>query len=502
MSSPSNTDKRFEGISYSKVTSDVVHTLTHTTWKYYVALGITFCAVLMGAGVYYYQSINGLGVWGTNEPVFWGLDIPNFIFWIGLSHSGTLLSAILLLTRSDWRKPIYRSAEALTFFALLTAATVLLTHLGRPWRFWYILPLPNYRFLWTNFRSALSWDVIAITSYMIMSGSFLYIGTIPDFAAARDNISGWRKKLYSVLALGWRGSDREWKNLHRVYYILACFLIPLAASVHSVVAWDWSVTIVPGFHSTIYAPYFVAGAIYSGIAGVIIVMIMLRKFYHFEEYIQIFHIDQLTKLVLVLSLLWTYINVIEIIIPWYKAENFEFMTLLAKTQGTWAPYYWTMILCNAVIPLALFSYKVRNNVVFALLISIGVEIGMYLERLLIIVPGLGTTQMPANFGSYTPSWVEISLFLWTFSIFTFFFLIFVKTFPSLSIYEVKELLRIPRRSDSAGHKEEKKLDKDKVLPVEEPIHVAEIDSLATKVISGNGDEPDVDGELPAEVKET
>jgi len=439
-------DKEFEGVEYSKVTKDVVRSLTQTSWKYYLALGITFLFLLAGAGVYYYQTRWGLGVWGTNEPIYWGLDIPNFIFWIGLSHSGTLLSAILLLTRSNWRKPIYRSAEAMTFFALVTAQVVILTHLARPWRAFYAMPYPNIRTLWTNLRSALSWDIVAISTYMTLSFLFLYVGTIPDFAAARDHTTGWRKKFYTVLSLGWKGSDREWRHLHRAYILLAAFVVPLAASVHSVVGWDWAVTINPGMHSTIFAPYFVAGAIFSGIAGVVIIMILVRKFLRFQEYIKISHIERLAKMLLVLSLAWSFINIFEIVIPWLKEANFELMTVASKWRGSYAPLYWTMLTVNGVFPLAMFSKRVRTSLPAMFFIAAGVELGMYLERVLIIIPGQNIGHLPATWSSYIPSWVELALTAWTFSVFTFLFLIFVKLVPSLSIYEVKELLRVPRRS--------------------------------------------------------
>ncbi len=436
-------------ISYSEINDDVIKSMLTLTWKYWVAVGIALVVGIYGAAVFYWQTTVGLGVWGTNDPIVWGIDIPSFIFWIGLSHSGTLLSAILLLTNSNWRKPIYRSAEAMTFFALITANVMLLVHLGRPWRAHYMLPIPNFRNLWPNFQSALSWDFVAISTYMIMSGTFLFIGTLPDFAAARDRMTGWRHSLYKRLALGWKGTTKEWKTLHRAYVTLGALLIPLAASVHSVVAWDWSVTNVPGYHSTIFAPFFVAGAIYSGIAGVVLVMIVIRRFLHFEKYITPYHIGNLGKILLVCSLAWSYFTFMEVVIPWYKggSNNFELMTLAAKFRGTYAPFYWTMITVCGIIPLSLLSRRVRTSLPAMLVITIGIEIGMYLERFLIIVPGLATSYVPSVWASYTPTWVEISILLWTFSIFILLFLVFVKIVPPVSIYEVKELLHIPRRGD-------------------------------------------------------
>ncbi len=434
-------------IPYGEINDDILGSMLTLTWKYWLALGITLTIVFAGFGLFYWQTTVGLGVWGTNDPVVWGMDIPGFIYWIGLSHSGTLLSAILLLTNSNWRKPIYRSAEAMTFFAVVTAQIMLVVHVGRPWRLWYMLPIPNYRGLWPNFQSALSWDFVAITTYMTMSGLFLYVGTLPDFAAARDRMTGWRHSLYKRLSLGWKGTDREWKHLHRAYIIMGVLLVPLAASVHSVVAWDWSVTNVPGFHSTIFAPFFVAGAIYSGIAGVALVMIVIRRLLHFEKYITPYHIGQLGKILMVCTLVWSYFTFMEIAVPWYKgvANNFELMTAVTKLRGGYLNLYWLMIFVCGVVPLALLSQRIRTSIPAMFVISIGIEIGMYLERFIIIVPGLSTSYLPTEWASYSPTWVEFAILVWTFSIFTALFLGFVKIVPPVSIYEVKELLHVPRR---------------------------------------------------------
>jgi len=434
-------------IPYHEINDDVIKSMLTLTWKYWLALGITLTMVVSGFGLYYWQTTVGLGVWGTNDPTVWGVDIPGFIYWIGLSHSGTLLSAILLITNSNWRKPIYRSAEAMTFFAVLTASIMLLVHLGRPWRATYMLPIPTFRQLWPNFQSALAWDFVAITTYMTMSGLFLFIGTIPDFAAARDKMTGWRHSLYKRLALGWKGTDREWKHLHRAYVIMGVLLVPLAASVHSVVAWDWNITNVPGFHSTIFAPFFVAGAIYSGIAGVVLVMIVIRRLLHFEKYITPYHIGNLGKILFVCTLAWSYFTIMELMLPWYKgvANNFELMTAVSKLRGDYAGLYWTMILVCGVIPLSLLSHRVRTSIPLMFVVAVGIEIGMFLERFIIIVPGLSTSYLPAVWSSYSPTWVEIGIIIWTFSIFTTLFLVFVKIVPPVSIYEVKELLRVPKR---------------------------------------------------------
>lgn len=437
-------------IPYSEINDDIIASMLTFSRGYWIAVGVTLTIVLMGFGLFYWQTTQGLGVWGTNDPTVWGVDIPSFIFWIGLSHSGTLLSAILLITNSNWRKPIYRSAEAMTFFAVLTAQVMLVVHVGRPWRIFYMLPFPTYRLLWPNFKSALAWDFVAITTYMTMSGLFLYIGALPDFAAARDKMTGWRYTLYKRLSLGWKGTDREWKHLHRVYVILGTLLVPLAASVHSVVAWDWNVTNIPGFHSTIFAPFFVAGAIYSGIAGVVLVMIVIRRLLHFEKYITPYHIGNLGKILLVCGLVWSYFTFMEVMVPWYKgvANNFELMTAVSKLRGTYSVLYWIMVTTCGIVPLSLLSQRVRTNIGLMFFVAIGIEVGMYLERFLIIVPGLSTSYLPSNWSTYSPTWVEVAIVIWTFSIFTALFLGFVKIVPPVSVYEVKELLHIPMRGSS------------------------------------------------------
>ena len=443
-------------IPYAQINKDVIDAMIRTPKTYWLAMAIAASIILTGIVIYYATTVYGLQLWGTGESSYWGLDIPAFIYFIGLSHSGTLLSAILLLTKSDWRKPVYRSAEAMTFFAIIAASLTLFMHLGRPWRVFYMLPYPNVRMLWTSWKSALSWDFIAITAYMTTSGLFLVMGSIPDFAAARDRMTGFRKKIMTVLALGWKGTDREWKNLHRAYVVLAALLVPLAASVHSVVAWDWAITNVPGFHSTIFAPFFVAGAIYSGVAGVIIVMVIIRKTLRMQEYIKPYHIDMLAKLLLVVGLVWIYITALEVMVPWLKTSlnNYEWNTLLSKLVGRWAAYYWVMVITCGVIPMSMFSQKVRRNMGAMFFVALSIQVGMFLERFIIIVPGQNTGYIPSRWGMYVPTWVDVSIFLvLAFAVFFILFLFFVKLVPPVSIYEVKELLPIPKRPKGKEIKE-------------------------------------------------
>jgi Ni/Fe-hydrogenase subunit HybB-like protein len=438
----------FDDVAYAKVNEDILNRTTTMTWKYWLALGIAGLFVLGGAAVYYWQTTVGLGVWGVNEPNYWGLDLPSFIFWIGFSLSGTLLSAILLLTRSHWRNPIYRLAEASTGIALMTAGVVIATHVGRPWRLWYNLPYPNLRELWTNFRSPLNSDVLGMMAYLIASMLFLIVGSIPDFAVMRDHTTGWRKKLYTVLAMGWRGSDEQWRHFRRAYLLIACFIIPIAVSMHTVTSWVPSMTMNPGTRSNIFPMYFVTGALLSGVAGVIMIAILVRRFMHLQEYIKVKYLDHLAKLVLLASMLITYIYIIELFVPWYELPvNYEFAVLASKLYGPFAPLYWTMILFNSLIPLAFFSRKVRRSIPALFLISAGVQIAMYFERYLMIIPMQTVGPMPATWTSYSPSWVELVLLVWGLSVFVFLYLGFVKLVPVVSIFEVKELLPVPKRSE-------------------------------------------------------
>lgn len=432
-------------ITYKEVNVDVVNTMTKTGMGYYVLLGCAVCGFLgfwlvpWGIQIFYGQGITGL-----NTPNFWGIYLTNFVFWIGISHSGTLLSAILFITKTPWRRSIYRSAEAMTFFSVLTAAIFIFVHMGRPWNFYWTMPYPNPRQLWLNFQSPLMFDVFAISAYMTSSVIFLYFGSIPDLAAVRDRVTGWRKELYTVLALGWRGTDSEWHWLYKAYTFFAVFIIPLAVSVHSIVSWDFALSKVPGLSKTIFAPYFVVGAIYSGSAGIVTLMLAFRKALKLEKYITLLHFDKLCLLLLVMSLLWSYINVVEVFTGWYANTSAENETLIFRMlTKPYAYMYWLMILTNTVMPL-LFIYKgFRRNVYIALIVSVGINVGMWLERYLILTTSLPRKFLPYMWHDYMPSWAEISVTLGSFCFFTMLFLLFIKLWPSVSIYEVKEDIGIP-----------------------------------------------------------
>jgi Ni/Fe-hydrogenase subunit HybB-like protein len=435
-------------LRYADVNRDVVRSLVETGPKYYLALGVAIGLTILCLVVpWTYQLYYGIGAAGMNRPVIWGTYLASFIFWIGLSHSGTLLSCVLHLTNSSWRKAMYRSAEAMTLFSLMVAIVMVAVHVGRPWFIHWSMPFPNQFELWPNFRSPLMFDVMAITTYLIGSTVFIYMGSIPDFAAVRDRTTGWRHNMYRLLSLGWRGTDTEWHRLHWAYTFLAVLIIPLAVSVHSIVSWDFAMSLVPGMHQTVFAPFFVIGAIYSGTAGIVTVMFFLRKYMNFERYITEIHFDNLGKLLLALSLIWSYINILELFTGWYSGDSGEIETLRYRMFGFYAPLYWGMILFCGIAPLVLISKRFRNSFVPMLVLSILINIGMYFERFIIVVTSLSRQHLPDTFGVYTPSIIELAILVGTISLFATLFLLFVKIFPSVSIYEVKETLPAGRKGE-------------------------------------------------------
>ena len=333
----------------------------------------------------------------------------------------------------------------MTLFSLLTAAMFVMVHVGRVWFVHWSFPIPNEMGLWPNFRSPLMFDVMAITTYLTASTIFIYMGSVPDFAAVRDASTGLRRRLYAIFCLGWRGTAREWHTLGWAYTFFAVFVIPLAVSVHSIVSWDFALSIVPGLHHTIFAPYFVCGAIYSGTAGIVTVMYCLRKFLNFERYIGQVHLDNLGKLLIALSLIWSYINILELFGSWYGGSSFELEAVKFRLTGFYAPLYWEMILFCAFVPLLMFFKKIRLSWNKMLIISILINIGMLTERFIIVATSQPRKFLPDTFGFYFPSWIEISITIGSFAIFTTLFLIFIKWVPAVSIYEVKETLKPLRR---------------------------------------------------------
>jgi len=430
---------------WDEVNDDVLRTMLVTGPGYWKLLATTVTIAIVFFFIPWSLQLKyGLGLAGNNRSANWSTFLSNFIFWIGLSHSGTLLSAVLHITQSSWRKAIYRSAEAMTLFSLMTAAMFVMVHLGRVWFVHWSTPLPNVMGLWPNFRSPLMFDVMAITTYLTASSIFIYMGSVPDFAAVRDRSTGLRKRLYTIFSFGWRGTDKEWHTLGWAYTFFAVFVIPLAVSVHSIVSWDFALSTVPGLHHTIFAPYFVCGAIYSGTAGIVTVMYLLRKYLGLQRYIQEDHFDKLGKLLIVLSLIWTYINVMELFTGWYSGGSFEIEALRFKMFGFYAPLFWEMIFCCTFVPMLMLSKRIRTNWTWMLWISLFINLGMITERFIIVATSQPRKFLPDAFGFYFPGWTEFCITIGSFAIFATLFLIFIKWVPCVSLYEVKETLT-PRR---------------------------------------------------------
>ncbi len=408
---------------------------------YFLLLGVAGGLAAFGGWAYSLIVRNGMVVTGLERPGCWGNLITDFVFWVGIAHSGTLISAILFLFRAKFRTAVYRVAEMMTVFAVMTAGLYPIFHLGRPWFAYWLFPYPNERHLWINFRSPLIWDVFAVSTYLIVSTVFLLVGVAPDAAALRDGATGWRRRLYTLLAFGWRGTDEQWRHYTRAYLFFAAFATPLVVSVHSVVSWDFAVSILPGWHSTLFPPYFVAGAILSGVAMVITILVPLRRWLHLEEIITVHHLDMLARLVILTSAIVTYSYATEILTALHQpASDPERSTFLYRMTGHYALVFWIMVTCNCVGPGLLFFKKIRTRVGPLFAISLAVNVGMWLERFNIIVSSLSHDRLPFDWRYYTPSWVEWAITFGAFGWFFFWFLVGIKILPPVSIAEMKEEL--------------------------------------------------------------
>lgn len=423
---------------YQQVEQDVLGAMTKPKPAYWIALVVSALAFAGGLGAWGYQIIFGMGAAGISHPVGWGVYITNFVFWVGIAHSGTLISAVLFLFRARFRSAFNRIAEAMTVIAVMTAGLYPLIHLGRVWRFYYLLPYPNQRLLWVNFRSPLIWDVFAVSTYLTISLIFFYVGMIPDLAVARRHFTGFRQWIYKTLSLGWEGTLVQWKHYNRLYMFLAAFATPLVVSVHSVVSWDFAMSIVPGWHSTIFAPYFVAGAIFSGTAMVMTLTIPMRKILKIKKYITIDHYEKLAKVLLVTSLIVSFSYIVELLLAAYSGNIFETTVFKYRMMGDYQFLFWLMMFCNVIVPLTLFNKKLRRSVPFLFVLSLFVNVGMWLERFIIIVTSLAKEFNPYSWGTYTPSFTEFAISIGSFGMFFTFFLIFSKVLPVLSVSEIKE----------------------------------------------------------------
>lgn len=438
----------YNSLTYARVTNDVVRMLDKPTFKWWALFLPTLGIVGIGLMCFIYQAYTGLGVAGYRHPVFWGVYITDFVFWVGIAHSGTLISAILYLFRANFRMSIYRIAEAMTVFAVLTAGLFPIIHLGRAWNFYWLFPYPNQRELWINFKSPLVWDVFAVSTYLTVSSVFFLIGMIPDIAAIRDKVKETpRKIIYTILSLGWKGSHWEWLHYTRAYLFFAALATPLVLSVHSVVSWDFAMGNVPGWHTTIFAPYFVAGAIFSGLAMVITLTIPIRKIFHLEDYITLDNYDGMAKLIIFTSGIVGYAYATEFFMAWYTGSPYEWGQFVYRATGEYALFYWIMVVCNVIIPVALWFRSVRRNIKALFIISIFINIGMWFERFNIIVMSLSRDYEPGAWGIYQISWVEAGITAGSFAWFFMFFLIFIKTLPAVSIAEIKEILPVPKKGE-------------------------------------------------------
>ena len=420
-----------------KLTDDLLHPLLHTSMKFYLAVAFFGSIVLVGFATWAYQIVAGIGVAGINSRVFWGFYLVNFVFWIGISHAGTLISAILRLCNATWRRPVTRCAEAITAFALIIGGMFPLIHLGRVWLFFWLIPYPSERMLWPNFRSPLVWDFFAISTYLLSSLLFLALPMIPDFALLRDKTTGMRSKIYGFLSMGWQGTPKQWHRLETAMHIMAIAIIPIAISVHTVVSFDFSMAVVPGWHSTIFGPYFVTGAIFSGIAALIIAMAIIRRLLHLEEYLKPIHFHNLGKLLATMSLLWIYFLFNERLTVWYGNESHEQGLFWSMQTGEYSPFFWTMVVVNFVIPMVFLGIRRLRTITGTVIASIGIVIGMWLERFLIVIPSLSYKQLSYSWGSYTPQWPELTIMAATFAAMALLYILFCKFIPVISIWELR-----------------------------------------------------------------
>ncbi|GJL49000.1 NrfD/PsrC family molybdoenzyme membrane anchor subunit [Candidatus Nitrospira salsa] len=420
------------------INRDLLTPLEQTDWTYYLFIAVLASAVLVGAGAWTYQIQNGIGQTNLHRPIFWGSYIGSFVYWIGVSHSGTFISGVLRLTNAEWRRPVTRMAELMTIISVIIAALFVFVHLGRVWLFYYLIPYPNQREIWPNFRSPLMWDATAIFTYATASSIYLYLPLIPDFALLRERIHGWRKNVYRVLAMGWHGSQRQWQNLETAIKIITPLIVMVMISVHSIVGWDFGVSLVPGWHSTIFAPYFVVGAVHSGLAMVIIGLYVLRKIYRLHEYVRVEHFEKLAKLLVVTTLLLAYLYFAEQLTIWYGNIPDHRSVQQSLLTGTFAFPFWTMMLCVYLVPLCTLTIpQFRRWPLGLMIVGVLINIGMYIERLLIMVPPLVHPRLSFQWSHYFPSVVELTILVGALSLAVLLYCLAIKFVPVISIWEEK-----------------------------------------------------------------
>jgi Ni/Fe-hydrogenase subunit HybB-like protein len=427
------------GTVTDKISSIVLGRGTSKGWLFGFAIAFSLLMLLNFA--IGYLLIKGVGIWGINIPVGWGFAIVNFVWWIGIGHAGTLISAILLLLRQQWRTSINRFAEAMTLFAVACAGMFPLLHMGRPWLFYWLMPLPNPMWLWPQFRSPLVWDVFAVSTYATVSLLFWFVGLVPDLATLRDRAKHRPAQIiYGMLAMGWRGSAVHWSRYETASILLAGLATPLVVSVHTVVSFDFSVAQLAGWHTTIFPPYFVAGAIYSGFAMVMTLAIPIRKFYNLEDFITMRHLGNMAKVMLATGLIVAYGYMMETFMAFYSGNQFDRFAIINRMTGPYAFFYWMLIACNIVIPQAMWSRKVRNNVAILFVISLIVNVGMWLERFVIVVISLHRDFLPSSWGMYYPTRWDWATYVGTIGLFLTLLFLFIRFLPVISIYEMRSLV--------------------------------------------------------------
>jgi Ni/Fe-hydrogenase subunit HybB-like protein len=408
---------------------------------WFIGFGVAFALMMVLFWALGNLVVRGIGIWGVNQPVGWGFDIINFVWWIGIGHAGTLISAILLLLRQDWRTSINRFAEAMTLFAVACASVFPVFHLGRVWLFYWLFPYPNTMSMWPNFRSPLEFDVFAVSTYATVSALFWFVGLVPDLATLRDRAQGKVARIvYGALALGWRGSARHWHHYETAYVLLAGLATPLVLSVHTIVSFDFAVSQVPGWHATIFPPYFVAGAIYAGFAMVLTLAIPLRVVYKLQDFITDRHLQNMAKVMLATGLIVAYGYATEIFMAWYSGSKTEEYMIYNRMTGPYAPLFWSLWVFNVAIPQALWSKRVRSSTTWLFVIALSVNIGMWLERFVIIVISLHRDHLPSSWGMYNPTVWDYATFVGTIGLFFTLMLLFLRFLPAISIFEVRTLL--------------------------------------------------------------
>jgi molybdopterin-containing oxidoreductase family membrane subunit len=431
------------GHTYASVTDHIsaIVLAGRTPRGWYIGFGLAFTLVMVLLYAIGRLLLIGVGIWGVNVPVGWGFAIINFVWWIGIGHAGTLISAILLLLRQEWRTSINRFAEAMTLFAVACAGLFPLLHMGRPWLAYWLLPYPNTMALWPQFRSPLVWDVFAVFTYATVSLLFWYVGLIPDLATLRDRTPHrMARAVYGMLAMGWRGSARHWQRYQTAYLLLAGLATPLVVSVHTVVSFDFAIGILPGWHTTVFPPYFVAGAIYAGFAMVITLAIPIRAIYKLEDFITMRHLQNMAMVVLATGLMVAYGYMMEIFMAWYSGNPYEISMVLNRFRGPYAPMYWALIGCNVVVPQVLWLQRVRGSVIALFLVAIVVNVGMWLERYIIVVTSLHRDFLPSSWDMYSGTTWDWAMFIGTIGLFFALLFLFIRFLPMISIFEMRELV--------------------------------------------------------------